>query len=62
MSCNHAKKVGYVSNQPDDYDKDRALASQTVCKRDACIEAAMSWVFRTSLEPGFFRTFKGAAS
>ena len=57
MSCNHAKKIGYVSNQPDGYDNSRPLASQTICEREACIEAAKVWVRKMTGEKAEQRPF-----
>lgn len=56
--CTHAKPIGYVSNQPDEYDHDRDHASTTVCEREACIEAAKAWVLKKTKEAGEFRHFK----
>jgi hypothetical protein len=42
-ACRHARK-GYVTNQPEGYDAQRAHAARTVCDREECIRAAMRWV------------------
>lgn len=61
MSCNHAKQVGYVSNQ-DGYDRTRNHASVTTCERDSCIEAAKAWVLKKTGETGTLHPFnRGAA-
>ena len=41
--CTHVRK-GIVTNQPGEYDSTRALAARSVCARQPCIDAAISWV------------------
>jgi len=48
--CTHVRK-GIVTNQPIGHDYDRSLASRVVCDRQACIDAAISWVAGQTNEP-----------
>jgi hypothetical protein len=50
--CNHKVRTGYVTNQPDGYDKTRAHASTMVCSREVCIEDAKRWVKAVTQEEG----------
>ena len=61
-ACNHAKQIGYVSNQPDGYDRSRPHASTMTCDRPACIAAAKAWVEKVTKEPAIFSAFKKAAA
>lgn len=56
--CNHVNHIGYVSNQPDDYDRDKPLASRAVCARSECIASAERWVESETNMPAVFREFK----
>lgn len=57
--CNHAKQVGFVTNQdPNEaVDLERALFSRAVCGRPGCHETAAAWVKRNTGERGVFYPF-----
>lgn len=50
--CKHVRR-GYVTNQPDSYDKNRSHALTTVCDHEACIQDAIEWVQAFTREPAF---------
>lgn len=60
--CSHVHKAGYVTNQPGGYDKDKPLASRTVCAKPSCIDQASAWVEKLTKMPAHFREFNEGAT